>query len=114
HPAEYAAAAPCLIGRKRRRVGIRGQYFTSTLCDHRQRLADRDQIIESCRGEGQVARAIEKLNIEPFFERADAVTNCPGRQIQFLCSDFKTAATSGSFKESQAIERRDESHAAMN
>ena len=58
------------------------------------------------RGQDQLGlMTIKKLDIEPFFERFDAVTNRAGRSIQFLRGEFKTAAASDSCEEPQTLER---------
>lgn len=58
----------------------------------------------------QAPRAVKKLDVEPFVERVDAVTNGSRRYVQFLRGEFKTAATSGGFKQTQAIKRRYQPH----
>jgi hypothetical protein len=57
------------------RVTMVGQDLVGTSCDLRHRLVDIGQVVAPGRGRDQLARTIKKLNVEPFFERFDAVTN---------------------------------------
>jgi hypothetical protein len=57
------------------RVTMVGQDLVGTSCDLRHRLVDIGQVVAPGRGQDQLARTIKKLNVEPFFERFDAVTN---------------------------------------
>ena len=57
------------------RFTIIGQDLVGTLCDLRQRLVDIGQVVVPGRGQDQLPLTIKKLDIEPFFEGFDAVTN---------------------------------------
>jgi hypothetical protein len=57
------------------RVTTIGQDLVGTLCDLRQGVVDIGQVVVPGRGQDQLALTIKKLDIEPFFERFDAVTN---------------------------------------
>ena len=87
------------------RLTIIGQDLVGTLCDLRQRPVDIWQVVMPGRGQDQLALTIEKLDVEPFFERFDAVTNRARCYIQFQRGEFKTAAASDSCEEPQTLER---------
>jgi hypothetical protein len=63
------------------------------------------EIVEPGLGQDQVPLAIKKLDVEPFFERDDAVTDGSRRYVQFLGGELEAAATRRGLKQAQAIER---------
>jgi hypothetical protein len=49
--------------------------------------------------------ALKKLNLQRLLQRVDAVTERPGRQVEFHCSLFEGAATRSRFEQAQAAQR---------